>query len=125
MISNKKNEIYKIKREIKMHGDEYIFYRNVLDQYGEDTEQTEEVATIKGLFHMEKGYISSKNSEATQTRGKGLPKILMLYEDSLQLRNKDFVVIEGQKFILTEKNNIEFLGIVTDLSLEVFLDGNN
>lgn len=120
-----KMELHKVEREIKVSGRLYTFYREETDEYDELTGQIEEVATIRGLFHVSKGYITSKISDATKIHGKGQPLIMMRYEEQMEIQNGDYVMINGNKYKVVEKNNIQEYCIVSDLSLELVLDGNN
>ena len=122
---NLKIELYKVQREIQMHGNEYQFYQLNKDKYGESTESAFYKATIRGLFHTSKGFISKITTDGNMTHTKGQTAILMCYEDSKQISNNDIVLIGENKYKVTEKNNIEMFDIVSDVSLELILDGNN
>lgn len=117
-------ELHKVEREICLHGGQYIFNRDVLDDYGEPTEETTKVATIRGLFHISKGYASRNVSDGTITRTKGSPMLLAKYNDTLEIRQGDYIHINEKKYVVNEINNIMELGIVSDISLEVVLDGS-
>lgn len=116
-------ELHKIEREICMHGSQYTFERNILDDYGEPTGTTE-VATIRGLFHISKGYINRNVSDGTITRTKGSPMLLAKYNDTLEISQGDYIHINEKKYVVNEINNIMELDIVSDISLEVVLDGS-
>uniref|UniRef100_A0AAU8AYD5 Uncharacterized protein n=1 Tax=Dulem virus 36 TaxID=3145754 RepID=A0AAU8AYD5_9CAUD len=118
-------ELHKIKREIIVHGDVYDFHRIIKDEYGESTEQAEYVLSTRGLFHTEKGYVSKSVTDGTYTHTKGTPKLLVVYECSEKIENGDIVAIGKNKYIVIEKNNIEMFDIVTDISLELIVDGIN
>ena len=101
-----KMELHKVLREIQMHGTEYTFFRKKVDKYGEPTkEEPEQIANVKGLFHVSKGYITHENIG--------------------EIKTEDFFVINGNKYKVVEKNNIQEYNIVTDISLELVLDGSN
>lgn len=118
-------ELYKVKREIQMHGAIYTFERTKLDEYGEDTKETEVVKMLQALFHTVKGYITKNVSDGTVTHSKGQPKLMCRMEDVANIMNGDFVEIRGDRYKVVEKNDIQKLGIVCDISLEVVLNGNN
>lgn len=117
-------ELHKVEREICMHGSQYTFERNILDDYGEPTGETTEVATIRGLSHISKGYASRNVSDGTITRTKGSPMLLAKYNDTLEISQGDYMHINEKKYVVNEINNIMDLGIVSDISLEVVLDGS-
>lgn len=116
-------ELYRIKREIVVHGKQYEVYRNVTDQYGEITDR-EFVADINGIFHTEKGYITEQVSDGTNKRTKGNPKILTTFEDGKNIINGDYIKIGGLLYKVTDCNNIQNFDIAIDISLEVVLNGN-
>ena len=118
-------ELYKILREIKVNGDEYIFYRIKTDEFGEDTKETEYITAINGLYHISKGYVTKSVSDGTTTHTKGEPMLLIPFEQSEKLQNGDFFKWNQNKYVITEKNDIQNYGIVCNISLELMLDGNN
>ena len=120
-----KNELYKVQREIKMHGDTFSFYRETLDDYGESTGHETFVKMVSGLFHTSKGYISQSILDATDIHTKGQPKLLTTYEEQEEIQNGDYFVLNNNKYKVIEKNNIQEYNIVCDISLELMLDGNN
>lgn len=116
-----RQELHKVVREINTHGSAYQFYRDKLNEYEEDTGDVEEVAEIKGLFHQTKSYISRKVTDATETRTKGQPLIMMCYEDSKSIQNGDKVKVAGNEYRVTGINNISEFCIISDVSLEAIL----
>lgn len=121
-----KMELHKVSREIKIHGTQYNVSRTVKDKYGEDVQgEYEQIATIDGLFHISKGYITNNISDGTRTHSKGSPMLLVLYEQSKEIQNGDFLMINENKYKVIEKNNIQEYNIIVDISLELVLDGRN
>lgn len=121
-----KMELHKVLREIKIHGTMYTFYRDKVDQYGESTkEEPEKVIDIDGLFHVSKGYITQNIQDGTKTHIKGQPMIMVAYEDVEEIQNGDFCVINGNTYKVVEKNNIQEYNIVSDVSLEMVINGRN
>lgn len=116
-----KQELHKVVREINTHGSNYQFYRDKLNEYEEATGDIEEVAKINGLFHQTKSYISRKVTDATETRMKGQPLIMMGYEDSKSIQNGDKVKVAGNEYRVTGINNISEFCIISDVSLEAIL----
>lgn len=117
-------ELNKVNREIKTHGNKYTFEKDVLDEYGEPTGETEVVCEVSGLFHISKGYVSKKFSDATVTHSKGQPMIMMQYSEGEQIEQGMFVEINGNRYNVTGTNNIEEYSIILDVSLEMVNNGN-
>lgn len=114
-----------VEREIVRNGSTYTVKRNKVDKYGEPTQEVEEVTTLRGLFHISKGFITKNTSDGSQTKTKGQPMILVLLEECKTIQNGDFVVINGNNYKITDKNNIEEYNIIADISLEVVLSDRN
>lgn len=119
-----RQELHKVVREINTHGSTYQFYRDKLNEYEETTGDVENVGEIKGLFHQTKSYISRKVTDATETRTKGQPLIMMCYEDSKGIQNGDKVNVAENEYRVTGINNINELCIISDVSLEAVLHEN-
>lgn len=121
-----KMELHKVLREIQIHGTEHTFFRKKVDKYGEPTkEEPEQIANVKGLFHVSKGYITQSIQDGTKTHSKGQPMLMVAHENIGEIKTEDFFVINGNKYKVVEKNNIQEYNIVTDISLELVLDGSN
>ena len=114
-----------VKREIARKGSTYTVKRNKVDKYGEPTQEVEEVAALRGLFHISKGFVTKNTSDGSQTKTKGQPMILALWKECKTIQNGDFVVINGNTYKITDKNNIEEYNIIADISLEVVLSDRN
>ena len=50
---------------------------------------------------------------------------MVAYENTREIQTDDFLIINGNKYKVVEKNNIQEYNIVTDISLELVLDGRN
>lgn len=116
-------ELHKVKREICVHGKQFTIYRDINDKYGEK-EGTKELGTMRGLFHTSKGYISESVTDGTLTHRKGQPKMLTLFEDVKGIKQKDYILLNGKRYDVIEVNNIEGMNIISDISLEVMLNGD-
>lgn len=114
-----------VEREIARNGSTYTVKRNKVNKYGEPTQEVEEVTALRGLFHISKGFITKNTSDGSQTKTKGQPMILALWEECKTIQNGDFVVINGNTYKITDKNNIEEYNIIADISLEVVLSDRN
>lgn len=121
-----KMELHKVLREIQIHGTEYIFLRKSVDGYGESMkEEPKQVVKTQGLFHVSKGYITQNIQDGTKTHSKGQPMLMVAYENTGEIQTDDFFVINGNTYKVVEKNNIQEYNIVTDISLELVLNGRN
>lgn len=114
-----------VEREITRNGSTYTVKRNKVDKYGEPTQEVEEVTTLRGLFHISKCFITKNTSDGSQTKIKGQPMFLALWEECKTIQNGDFVVINENTYKITDKNNIEEYNIIADISLEVVLSDRN
>lgn len=123
MIDRMAIELYKVKREINMHGSEYVVQRYETDSRGESTNIRQDVKSIRGLFHIVKGYIRETRSDAVHIHSKGQPKLLVLWEDIEDIKQDDIIIINQKEYKVIEVNNIEEYNIVCDISLEVVIDG--
>ena len=121
-----KMELHKVLREIQIHGTEYTFFRHKVDKYGEPTkEEPEQTGNVQGLFHVSKGYITQNIQDGTKTHSKGQPMLMVGYENTGDIQTDDFFIINGNRYKVVEKNNIQEYNIVTDISLELVLNGRN
>lgn len=119
-------ELHKVLREIQIYGTEYTFFRKKVDKYGEPTkEEPEQVGKVQGLFHVSKGYITQSIQDGTRTHSKGQPMLMVAYENMGEIQIDDFFITNGNKYKVVEKNNVQEYNIVTDISLELVLDGRN
>ena len=120
-----KMELHKVEREIKTHGMEYEFKRKVLDKYKEDTVESKTIKNVIGLFHTTKGYISVNTTDDSKVQTKGQPKMMIVFDDSKEIKKGDFVLINNKTYVVLEKNNVQEMNIVIDISLELVLNGND
>lgn len=124
-MRNLKFELYKIAREIKMHGETYHINELVCDEYGKPTGEQKSIVDARGLFHTSKGYITENISDGTKTHSKGQPLLLLKYEDSELIQNGHILEIGSNRYKVVEKNNIQLYNIVCDISLELVVNGKN
>lgn len=116
---NKKFEAYKIRREIKRSGNDFIFYRSIKNDYGEPSSEKEIIAVVSGLYHEQSNYISIKTGETTRYRTKKTPMLLCEYSDVVSLKADDFMILNENKYTVTKKINVQEWNIISDISLEV------
>lgn len=120
-----KFEAAKLKKELKTSGIDYEFKRLKVNDFGEPTDESEVVATIKGLYHEQNSNIQITTGETTQIRTKKIPMVLCLYEDAAlaALKVGDVVTINSETFKVTGVVNIQEWSIIADISLEVVDSG--
>lgn len=116
-------ELHKVVREIATHGSEYVFNRETKDDYGEVTGEETEVKNITGIFHSTNSFITKTVTDGSVTIKKEQPMILTTFEDGAELQVDDVTIINGSRFKVTGKNNVQEKNILCDISLEVVLDG--
>lgn len=120
------SELHKITREINQYGENYVFWRDDVDKYGEPTGTTRNIADVKGIFHTERSYVSKNASDATTTHATGTPMILARYDDAKDIKLADWLTINGKTFKVVDVNNIMEYNIVVNISLdEVVTDDRN
>lgn len=117
-------ELHKVVREIATHGSEYAFNRETKDDYGEVTGEETEVKNITGIFHSTNTFITKNVTDGSVTIKKEQPMILTTFEDGAELQVDDVTIINGSRFKVTGKNNVQEKNILCDISLEVVLDGS-
>lgn len=69
-------ELHKVRREIQRNGNEYVFYRNGKNEYGEPVGESDKVCIVKGIYHEERGYVSLKIQDGANIKSKSEPQIL-------------------------------------------------
>lgn len=89
MSVNNRFELYKVRREIRRNGTVMEFFRQGKNEFGEDTGELEEVASIKGLYyehapHIMDAYIILTGAQAASTRTKKMPVLLCPWEELFQ-----------------------------------------
>lgn len=112
-----------LKREINRIGKDLTVFREVLDRYGEATGNYKAVAIIKGVFHIQKGYIKQEKSDGTTVLSKGEPRLLIMYEKAKYIQSNDRIEANNKIYRINGYENINNLDIVADISLSE--DSNN
>lgn len=108
-----------VKQNIKQHGTTYTFQRYKKDSRGQETSELEEVCKLSALFHISKGYVTKTIGDSGFTRAKGQPMLLCVTEDANLIQTKDIVIVKSFLYRVTEKNDLNQEGIITDISLEL------
>lgn len=122
-----KRELYKVVREIEIHGDSYTIYKKQTNDYGEDVSVPERKGTIQGLFHVEKGHMIRNVSDGTNTRTKGNPYLLCKYE-SIQKRSVTsgcYIKINDKKYYFSDINNVGELCILCNIAMEMEVESDD
>lgn len=120
-----KMELHKVSQEIRVHGNDYNVYRKELDKYKEPTGKEMQVAQIKGLYHVTKGYVTETAQDGTRTHLKGQPMLLCKHEETKDIQTGDYIRINQNVYKIIDKNNIQEYNIITDISMELMLNGKN
>ncbi len=120
-----KMELHKVSQEIKVHGNIYNVYRKELDKYKEPTGKEIQIAQIKGLYHITKGYVTETAQDGTRTHLKGQPMLLCKHEETKDIQTGDYIRINQNVYKVIDKNNIQEYNVVTDISMELMLNGKN
>lgn len=108
-----------------MCGKDYTFYRKQKDMFGVESEDATVVTTILGLYHEENGRVSITTGDTTQIRTKKLPRILCKYDDEVKKLRVGDKVSDSKDMLVTGITDIQDWGLIADISLEVFDNGNN
>lgn len=124
---NKEFEAYKLKKQIKKCGENFLFFRLGENDFGEPNQTPSEVGSISGLYHEKNEHISVMTGDTTSYRTEKVPSILCLYDDvkSLGLKKDDYIILNGKKNQVTGIVNIQEWNIISDISLEVVDDGSD
>lgn len=113
-----------ILRNIKAHGQTFVFKRQGKNTFGEPNGTETVVASIEGLFHQSRSYITKNTSDGTISRTKPQPQILCLVSDSTKLiKQGDILFLSDNKYTVTGVDNLGELDMACDISLEVFDNG--
>lgn len=116
----------RVKREIERIGNTYLFTRNKKNEFGEDTNEKQDICTIRGLYHVTKGYATRMIDDSSIVITKGMPMMLCTKNEfSDKIRKGDTVEVNNCKHIVSDINNINEYNILYDISLEVVVDGNS
>lgn len=124
MAVNRKFEAYKVQREIKRSGSEYVFKRNGVNEYGEPSEDEEEVAKVSGLYHEESEKVVVNNGDAVRIRTQKNPSVLCLYDEAKKIQSGDWCMIGKKKCVVTAMIDFQEWGLIADIVMGVTEDGN-
>lgn len=128
---NTRFELYKLRRELKRNGKDYMFRRHKLNKFNEPTGELEDVLTIRCLYHEVSSFKTTSTGDSSTTVTEKQPMLLCAVEDVKDsgLEIGDFIEVEdsvyGDKKVLRFVGivDIQNYGIIADISLEVVDDG--
>lgn len=109
----------RVGRQIQYNGTSYEFTKYKVDKFGQTSNEIDSTIVVSGLFHTTNAYIKSSDSDGARLVSKPEPRILMLYEDGNTIAKDDEVEINGNKYKVVEKCDVNNFGVVFDVSLEL------
>lgn len=113
-----------IARNIRTHGQTFVFVRDHQNTFGEPDGTQTEVTTVQGLFHQTRQFITKNVSDGTISRSKPYPMILCLVnEDSGKIQHGDKFEYCNKIYTVIGVDDVNNLGIAYNISCEVFDDG--
>lgn len=120
---NYKMEQYKVRREIKRSGREFIFYKYDGDNYGEDAkfEDLVESTKVKGIYHKKEVYNASYSEGLSTARTEEQCMLTLPYDEEINYETAFSYVSNEDKtkfFKISGGSNIQDLNIILRLSLE-------
>lgn len=110
------HQVRTVKRLIDLRGQDALVYRETKNQFGE-AKGVEVVCNAKGLFHEANNYLGADRVEAGKICAAKKPMFFMLYSDTIH--RQDILEISGNRFRVTELDDLGNLHYFLDLSLEV------
>lgn len=108
----------KLKRLIDLEGITITFLRDKLNDFNEPDGSSIEVATIKGLWHTSNSYVTLTKGDAATVRSKPSPEFLTLFEDGKDIKQGDYVMLNGTKFNVNGPVDVGNLQLAINVSLE-------
>ena len=109
----------KITRQIQYNGSAYTFAKHIVDKFGQVSDEVGEEVTVNGIFHTVNSYIKNTDSEGARLISKPQPRVLILAEDGSKIGKDDIVVVNGNKYKVTGKEDVGNFGVAFDMSLEL------
>lgn len=99
-IINNQN-LYSVKRNILLYGQDVVFSRKSVNSFGENTGEMSAVLSVKGLFHESNSHLKITLKEPGGIESEKKPKLLIAYSDLIAINdlvtinNKDVWMISG------------------------------
>lgn len=130
---NTRFELYKLKRELRRSGSDFVFYRRMKNEFGAPVGERVRVLKVRGLYHETNSYKTITTSDGSVTVTEKSPMLLCTVESlkDSNLSIGDFVDVVDNVF--GDKKTMKFVGvidildfgIIADISLEVVDDGKS
>lgn len=122
---DERTALHRVEQQIAWRGQLFLVLRPELNEFNEKSDKLEKVADIKGIFHNgSANHITVVIADSGQVQEKETPYILTTYLNGSQVKKDDRVIINGVPYKVTGVNNINEYSIISDISLEVILDGS-
>lgn len=127
---NTRFELYKLRRELKRNGKEYVFYRNLDNEYGEPVEDRVEILRVKALYHETSAYKTTFTNDGTTITSEKKPMLLCALQDvnGSDIKLGDYIEIvdnvygDVKRLTFSGVTDVQDFGVIADISLEVFSD---
>lgn len=127
---NTRFELYKLRRELKRNGREYVFYRNLDNEYGEPVEDRVEILRIKALYHETSAYKTTYTNDGTTITSEKKPMLLCALQDvnGSDIKLGDYIELvdnvygDVKRLTFSGVTDVQDFGVIADISLEVFSD---
>ena len=116
-MNHKAFQLNKVRRTINSCGQPFQFDRPSTDEFGEPNGETVS-RKVNGVFHELTEYQSKTTSEASTTRQRSAPMVLVLWEEAKNLHHQDKVIFNGKEYRVTGIKNLCEANLVADISLE-------
>lgn len=111
--------LHRILQAVDWYGKKYVFLWQGINEYKENNGESEEAATIKGVFHNGTSrHLEFSISDAAITWNRNAPYILAAWDDAKSVHSDDFVIIGEKTFKVVRLSNVQKLDTVADISLE-------
>lgn len=107
----------KIRRQLKTNGFEFEFIGKTLNEYNELVDDSIK-CNIIGIYHESNSYETEQATESSVTHTKPTPMILCLYDSGKDISVGDYTYYNGQKLVVTAKNDIQKFNVAFDISLK-------
>lgn len=113
----------KVNRLILVNGQNFVFKRQKLNDYGEPIKSEYEQIKIKGFYHESSSFVTSSGTDDSVMRTEPQPMILCTMEDGGKLKKNDMLDFNGKTYKLVDLTNVNQLNVCIDISLEVIQSG--
>lgn len=116
-MNNAAFQLNKVRRLIRTQGRVFLFKKPDTNDFNEPMDRGISVP-LMGVFHETTEYSSKTTEDASTTRQKSCPMVLMLWEDAKKLRHTDVLTFNGKPYRVNEIKNLCEANLVADIYLE-------